>query len=226
MKKIKPRIPEGGAIEDSNEMSMEQYSFTMRKKLVNHYKKYALHVRNVIKPPENAKVLEIGPGPGWAGIFLLKERDDIFLDAIEASSDMIRVAQKNAREEGVANRAKYMPGVVENMQNIPDNKYDLVISRESLHHWDDPLKGFKEISRVLKQDGKLYIEDHRRDIGFFAKCIVNIIGPLMAGKMAKYWKSSINAGYTPEEIGKIIGNLERKGWVVNADILSLSITSA
>jgi hypothetical protein len=59
MKKIKPRVPEGGAIEDSNEMSMEQYSITMKKKLGGHYKKYALHVKNVIKPALNAKVLEI-----------------------------------------------------------------------------------------------------------------------------------------------------------------------
>ncbi len=223
MKKIRPRIPEGGAIEDSNEMSMEQYSETMKKKLGSHYKKFAVYVNDKIKPSQNAKVLEIGPGPGWAGIFLLQERNDILLDAIEASLDMIRVAGNNAKNEGVAGQVNYMQGVVENMQNITENNYDLVISRESLHHWDDPEKGFKEISRVLKPDGKLYIEDHRRDIGFFAKCIVNIIGPLMAGKMAKYWKSSINAGYTPEEIEKMIEKLERKNWAVNADILSLSI---
>ena len=59
MKKNKPRVPEGGAIEDRNEMSMEQYSATMRKKLGSHYKKYALHVKNVINPTQNAKVLEI-----------------------------------------------------------------------------------------------------------------------------------------------------------------------
>lgn len=225
MKKIRPRIPEGGAIEDDNEMSMEQYSETMIKKLASHYRKYALHVKNVIKPVQNAKVLEIGPGPGWAGIFLLKERDDISLDAIEASPDMIRVANNNAKNHGVSDRVNYRQGIVENMKGIPDNKYDLVISRESLHHWDDPEKGFKEILRVLKPDGKLYIEDHRRDIGFFAKCIVNIMGPLMAGKMAKYWKSSINAGYTPEEIEKMIKKLIRKNWIVNTDILSLSIIS-
>lgn len=225
MKKIKTRVPEGGAIEDSHEMSMEQYSATMRKKLGSHYKKYALHIKNVINPTQNAKVLEIGPGPGWAGIFLLNERNDIFLDAIEASPDMIRVALNNAKDEGVAGRVNYMHAVVENMQNIPDNKYDLVMSRESLHHWDDPLKGLQEISRVLKQDGKLYVEDHRRDIGFFAKCIVNVIGPLMAGKMVKYWKSSINAGYTPEEIKRMIKKLDRKNWIVNADILSLSISA-
>ncbi len=223
MKKVKPRIPEGGAIEDSNEMSMEQYSQTMKKKLGSHYKKYALHVKDVINPVKNARVLEIGPGPGWAGIFLLKELDDIKLDAIEASPDMIRVANSNARDEGVTGRANYIQGVVENMKGIPDGKYDLVISRESLHHWNDPEKGFREISRVLKQDGKLYIEDHRRDIGIFGKCIVNILGPLMAGKMAKYWKSSINAGYTPEELIKMISGISRKNWTVNSDILSLSV---
>jgi ubiquinone/menaquinone biosynthesis C-methylase UbiE len=225
MKKNRPRIPEGGAIEDSNEMTMEQYSAIMKKKLGSHYKKFALHVKNVINPVKNAKVLEVGPGPGWAGIFLLKERDDISLDAVEASPDMIRVANNNAREEGVAERVNYMQGMVENMKDIPDENYDLVISRESLHHWDDPEKGFMEISRVLKKDGKIYIEDHRRDIGFFAKCIVNIIGPLMAGKMAKYWKSSINAGYTPEEINKMIEKQGLTNWLVGVDILSLSITT-
>lgn len=223
MKKTRPRIPEGGAIEDSNEMTMEQYSATMKKKLGSHYKKFALHIKNVVNPVKNAKVLEIGPGPGWAGIFLLKERNDIFLDAVEASPDMIRVANNNARDEGVGDRVKYMQGTVENMKDIPDKKYDIVMSRESLHHWDDPEKGFREISRVLKKDGKLYIEDHRRDIGFFAKCIVNIIGPLMAGKMSKYWKSSINAGYTPEEIEEMIGSIPRNNWIIKADILSLSI---
>lgn len=225
MKKVKPRIPEGGAIEDSNEMTMEQYSQTMKKKLGNHYKKCAMYIKEVINPVKNAKALEIGPGPGWAGIFLLKERNDIYLDAIEASPDMIRAANSNARDEGVTGRVNYIQGVVENMKDIPDGKYDLVISRESLHHWDNPKKGFKEISRVLKKDGKLYIEDHRRDIGFFAKCIVNILGPLMAGKMAKYWKSSINAGYTPEEIMKMISDIPRGNWIINTDILSLSIES-
>jgi ubiquinone/menaquinone biosynthesis C-methylase UbiE len=204
---------------------MEQYSATMKKKLGSHYKKFALHVKNTVNPVKNAKVLEIGPGPGWAGIFLLKERDDIFLDAVEASPDMIRVANNNAREEGVAERANYMQGVVENMKDIPDKKYDLVMSRESLHHWVDPEKGFMEISRVLKKEGRIYIEDHRRDIGFFAKCIVNIIGPLMAGKMAKYWKSSINAGYTPGEINKMIEKPGMTNWLVETDILSLSITA-
>jgi ubiquinone/menaquinone biosynthesis C-methylase UbiE len=223
--KIKPRIPEGGAIEDTNQMSMEDYSKVMKEKLGKHYKKFAAFVREGIVPVENAKVLEIGPGPGWAGIFLLQERPDIRLDAIEASSDMIRVANKNAESEGVASRINYMHGVVEDMSVIPDSAYDLVISRESLHHWDDPEKGLREISRVLKPGGKIYIQDHRRDIGLFAGFIVNVLGPLMAGNMVKYWKSSIRASYTPEEIQKMLDDIPGIKWNVKSDILNLAILS-
>jgi ubiquinone/menaquinone biosynthesis C-methylase UbiE len=223
--KIKPRIPEGGAIEDTDQMSMEDYSNIMKKKLGRYYQKFADIVSREMVPVENAKVLEIGPGPGWAGICLLQNRNDITLDAIEASTDMIRVARKNAEKEGVANRINYFQGTVENMESIPDVVYDMVISRESMHHWDDPEKGLKEIRRVLKPNGKLYIQDHRRDIGLFARFIVNILGPLMAGKMVKYWKSSIQASYTPEEINKMLDKIPGADWYIKSDILDLAIIS-
>ena len=41
MKKIKPRIPEGGAIEDSSGMIMEQYSEIMKKQLGKEYIRFA-----------------------------------------------------------------------------------------------------------------------------------------------------------------------------------------
>ena len=45
------------------------------------------------------------------------------------------------------------------MNILPDDHHDLLISRDSLHHWDDPERVFLEIVRVLKPDGKLYITD-------------------------------------------------------------------
>ena len=56
-----------------------------------------------------------------------------------------------------------------------------MISRDSLHHWISPEKVFTQIKRVLKENGKIHIHDHRRDINFFGRLIVNIIGTLVAG---------------------------------------------
>jgi ubiquinone/menaquinone biosynthesis C-methylase UbiE len=155
MKRIKPRIPEGEAIEDTREMTMEQYSETMKKQLGKEYIRFADKIIREIDPLRNAVVLEIGPGPGWAGINLLLKRSDLRLKGIEISVDMVRVAAQNAKKEGLADRTQYMTGTGEHMVQIPDHYFDLVISRDSLHHWTDPEKIFREIKRVLKPDGKL-----------------------------------------------------------------------
>ncbi|MBN1888974.1 MAG: class I SAM-dependent methyltransferase [Thermoflexales bacterium] len=226
MNKTKARIPEGGAIEDAPEMSMEQYSELMRKQLGGEYRRFIEHVVQEIKPPEGARVLEIGPGPGWVGIGLVQQRRDLTLDAVEASPDMIRVAEANASREGVAERTSYVQGVVEDMAEVPSGSYDLVISRDSLHHWQDPLKAFREIARVLKPQGKLYIRDSRRDQGWGARAIVNIMGPLLAGKMAKYWRSSIAASYTPAELESMLRSMSLDTWVVKADFMDVALESA
>ncbi|MCF8297319.1 MAG: class I SAM-dependent methyltransferase [Saprospiraceae bacterium] len=223
MKSIKPRIPEGGAIEDSSEMTMEQYSETMKKQLGKAYIRFAHEVINKVSPIESSKVLEIGPGPGWAGINLLKIRNDLKLEGLEASADMIRVATNNAKNEAVDDRIKFVEGIAEEMKNIPDKQYDLVISRDSLHHWVSPEKVFLQIKRVLKENGKVYIHDHKRDLNLFGKFIVNVVGKLVAGKMAKYWKSSIAAAYTKEEMQEILAKAECKNWKVNSELMDLTI---
>ena len=97
---------------------------------------------------------------------------------------MIRVANKNAREEGVGERVRYLSGYVEKMEQIPDKQYDLIISNESLHHWSIALEGFKEVKRVLKASGKILIRDGRRDLGLGGKFIVNVLGRLFAAGSA------------------------------------------
>ena len=220
---VKPRTPEGGAILDENEMTMEEYSERMRKTLGFEYRGIVKHVVKNITPPENAKVLEIGPGPGWIGIWLVKERPDISLDGLEPSSDMIRVATNNAKEEGVGDQVRYFSGFVEAMDMIPDATYDLVISNDSLHHWTDPIKGFQEIARTLKPNGKLYIGDERRDLGLRAKFIVYVLGPLIARKFWKYWLSSIKASYTPDEIQGFLDQGNLKNWIVKPNFMKISI---
>jgi ubiquinone/menaquinone biosynthesis C-methylase UbiE len=223
MKKIKPRVPEGGAIEDSATMTMEQYSETMKKQLGKEYIRFADNVINKVNPIQNSRVLEIGPGPGWAGIQLLKKRTDLKLEGQEASPDMARVAAENANKEGLSERVSYKVGFGEEMSAFSDHSYDLVISRDSMHHWEDPKKVFFEINRVLKSDGKLYIHDHRRDLNFFGRLIVTVFSALIPGGMGKYWKSSIAAAYTKEEISGMFQELRINDWTINTDLMDLVI---
>ena len=38
---------------------------------------------------------------------------------------------------------------------FPDNAFDLVIAKDSLHHFKDPMHSLAEIFRVLQENGKL-----------------------------------------------------------------------
>lgn len=223
MRKIQPRIPEGGAIEDSSEMTMEQYSSIMKKQLAKEYDKFAKDVWMRIKPVENAQVLEIGPGPGWAGIRFVQKRPDVMLYGLEASPDMVRVASENAKEEGIGDNCEYFTGVAENMYELKDATYDLVISRDSLHHWIEPEQAFREIKRVLKPEGKLYIHDSRRDMGYFGTLIVNLFSTVIPHNMGKYWKTSIAASYIPREIEIMLEKTGCAAWIVDADMMGLTI---
>jgi len=222
MKYLKPRIPEGGAIEDGPQITMEQYSEIMIEQLGREYLRFADNVIKKVNPALNSRVLEIGPGPGWAGIYLLKKRNDLKLVGLEASPDMIRVASRNALKEGL-HEIVYTHGYAENMSKFNVGTFDIVISRDSLHHWEDPEKVFKEINRILKSSGKLYIHDSRRDMNAFGRMIVAIFSRFIPKNMGYYWRISVAASYTEEEIRTILDKIGLNDWIVESDLMDLTI---
>jgi ubiquinone/menaquinone biosynthesis C-methylase UbiE len=46
---------------------------------------------------------------------------------------------------------------------FPDHSFDVVISANSFHYFDDPLESLQEMQRVLKPDGRLVLLDWCRD---------------------------------------------------------------
>lgn len=85
--------------------------------------------------------LEIGPGPGYVGLEWLKRFPDATLTGCEISSEMIKLAEKNARDYGFTKRTNYVEG---NCMKMPfaDSSFDAVFSNGSLHEWEDPIKSF------------------------------------------------------------------------------------
>ena len=85
-----------------------------------------------------------------------------------------------------------------------DNSFDLVISKDSFHHFDKPETALKEMWRVLKPGGLLYIQDLRRDLPAY---ILKTALP-RENTMQKLQYYSTRASYTKEEIKVFLSNLE------------------
>lgn len=74
------------------------------------------------------------------------------LNGVEPSAEMRGIAAARGVVE-VDGRAEDLP--------VPDHSIDLVISALSMHHWDDPGRGFAEIRRVLRPQGEARLYDIR-----------------------------------------------------------------
>ncbi len=224
-KKIPPRVPEGEAITDMPELSMEELNEEFKKRM-KEYRNFVKFILYELFVKDNSQVLEIGPGPGWITIIMAQENPTLKITGLEISEDMIRVANKNVEEEGVKDRIVFLHGDATNMFQLKDNSFDVIITHDSLHHWDNPIRVFNEIARVIKPNGIFCVGDGRRDIGLGAKVIFNIAKLMISKEISYYWKTSIMAGYTPEEIRNILDQTDLKNkYEIKKDIFDLLITN-
>ena len=167
---------------------------------------------------EGGDVLEIGPGPGYVGLELAKKIDAKSLTGCEISPAMLRLAQKNAREAGIS--ARYVQG---NCMEMPfeDECFDTVISNGSLHEWEDPIRAFDEIYRVLRAGGRYCITDLRRDVHPIKKMLVYL--STNPREMRSGLITSLNAAYTRSEIIELLRRSALSGASVKEDFFGLCI---
>jgi ubiquinone/menaquinone biosynthesis C-methylase UbiE len=224
-KKIKPRVPEGEAIEDLPEFTMEELSESFKKRMWE-YRSYVKFILKKFIINDYSKVLEIGPGPGWITILLTQANPTLKIIGLEISEDMIRVANQNKNKERVGNKIEFIKGDAKNMNIFEDKSFDVVISSDSLHHWENPIKVFDEIHRVLKDNGKVCIKDGRRDIGVAAKFVYNMAKLFISKTMSYYWKTSIMAAYTPDELKDLLDHSQLKDkYEIKTDLFDLLVYS-
>jgi ubiquinone/menaquinone biosynthesis C-methylase UbiE len=87
-------------------------------------------------------------------------RSDLTLFGIDLSPDMVALAQRHISDAGFAGRASMQAGDVAELP-YPDDSFDLIVSAVSMHHWADVAAGVRELGRVLRPGGKLWIYDFR-----------------------------------------------------------------
>jgi ubiquinone/menaquinone biosynthesis C-methylase UbiE len=110
--------------------------------------------------PAGGTVLDVGAGPGRAAVALAVRRPDLTVYAIDISPDMVRVARRLAAEAGVIERIHIERADVADLP-LPDRSVDLVVSTASLHHWHDVPGAAREIRRVVRPTGRVWIYDVR-----------------------------------------------------------------
>ncbi|MBI4017309.1 MAG: class I SAM-dependent methyltransferase [Candidatus Aenigmarchaeota archaeon] len=108
---------------------------------------------------QSSFVLDVGCGTGRF-LQMLADKGVIKLAGIDLSPEMIKLSHSLLGSKVVLKVAS-----VENIP-FPDSSFDVVISTESFHHFPSSQKSVRDMSRVLKKNGLLYIADVNFYSGF------------------------------------------------------------
>ncbi|MDD3852207.1 MAG: class I SAM-dependent methyltransferase [Syntrophomonadaceae bacterium] len=91
--------------------------------------------------------LDIGCGGGYLGLALARITD-LNMILFDESDDMLELANGYIRESGLQSRVKTLKGDVHSIP-LDDESIQLAVSRGSMFFWNDRVKAFAEIYRVL-----------------------------------------------------------------------------
>ena len=106
------------------------------------------------------KVLDAGTGPGTLARDIARRQPRLQVYGIDLSEDMIRLAREHAKREQLEERVHFDSGNIAHMP-YPDQSFDLVVSTISMHHWYEIEQPLRDLYRVLRPGGRLWIYDFR-----------------------------------------------------------------
>jgi ubiquinone/menaquinone biosynthesis C-methylase UbiE len=110
--------------------------------------------------PAGSRVLDVGTGPGRVPQLIAEGCPQLSVEGIDLSAEMIATARTLAAGSPVADRVAYVVGDVAALP-YPDDSIDLVVSTMSQHHWPDLPASLRELRRVVRPDGRIWIYDAR-----------------------------------------------------------------
>jgi ubiquinone/menaquinone biosynthesis C-methylase UbiE len=144
---------------------------------------YRLFVSDLTKTtPLNARLLDVGTGPGYLLGYLSDARPDLSLWGLDFADDMIRRARPRQ-----AALVPYTPvhWLVADACSLPfpARAFGQVVATFSFHIWPCPVAGLQELRRVLAPEGQAWVYELRReaslsDLKAFARAM-NLPFPLV-----------------------------------------------
>ncbi|GIW65566.1 MAG: hypothetical protein KatS3mg094_085 [Candidatus Parcubacteria bacterium] len=194
---FKKRIPEPKEMGINEHKEFEKMSTINYKKwiipLVDNLIEFA---KTKIDTNKKIKILDVGCGPGFLCKELALRFPNALIIGIDNTKFALQLAKKNCK--GCKN-TKFISDDIHKL-NFPNNYFDIVVCKDSLHQFKNTSKAIKEMLRVTKQNSLIYIQDLRRDVPYYL--LKMVIPPDNLSKKLIYY--SARAAYLPSEIKKIL----------------------
>ncbi len=122
---------------------------------------YSKVADEIVSRFQQGVMLDLGTGPGYLPVEILKRSCDIKIIGVDLSRRLIQMARENAQLAGLSDRLSFELGNASRLR-FNEGDFDMVLSTGMLHSLKQPVKVFQEIYRVLKKGAEAWIYDPAR----------------------------------------------------------------
>ncbi|PLR82192.1 SAM-dependent methyltransferase [Bacillus canaveralius] len=160
----------------------------------------------------SGKVLEAGIGTGANLAYY--PADIISLTGVDFSKGMLKHADAKLENADFNYPVKLTEADIQELP-FPDNTFDSIVSTCVFCSVPDPVQGLKELRRVCKPNGHVYMLEHMRSKNIVAGLAMDLLNPITV----RLWGANINretldniklAGLKMEENEQLMGTIVRK----------------
>jgi ubiquinone/menaquinone biosynthesis C-methylase UbiE len=174
--------------------------------------------------PQDARVLEIAPGPGYLAVALAK-LGPFKITGLDISQSFVQMASQYAKREGVT--ARFIHGSASDIP-LEDGLFDLIVCRAAFKNFSEPLKAINEMHRVLKPGGRALIIDLRKDASW--EEIVSYVDGLHVSAVSAWMMKFtfkhmlLKRAYTEEQMKALAGESAFKAGEIVKSSIGMEIT--
>ena len=163
---------------------------------------------------DGAQILDVGTGTAQIPIAMCRRNSGLKITAIDLAESMLTLGNKNIQTARLQDSitlcqvdSKKMP--------YPDESFDQVVSNSIIHHIPNPLECFKEMIRVTKKDGLLFIRDLLRPFSMAElQNIVNLHAGDATPKQKQLFTDSLHASLSLTEVREMVKLFGFEGFTV------------
>ena len=153
---------------------------------------------------DGAQILDVGTGTAQIPIAMCKRNSGLKITAIDLAESMLTLGNKNIQTARLQDSIT-LGQVDSKKMPYPDGSFDQVVSNSIIHHIPNPLECFKEMIRVTKKDGLLFIRDLLRPFSLVElQNIVNLHAGDATPKQKQLFTDSLHASLSLTEVQEMV----------------------
>ena len=151
-------------------------------------------------PSLSGLAVDFGCGPGNVVLRLARAIPSLRITAVDGSEPMIRLAEAAVQSQNLQDQIRLLQGRLPSLA-LPDHRFDLVSSKDLLHHLPNPDVLWQEGKRLAKPGAVVYVMDlFRPDSVADAKSLVQEVAGGADPIVQEDFFHSLRAAFLPSEV--------------------------